>query len=142
MAKKVVKKIKLQIPGGKATPAPPVGTALGPAGVNIGEFVSKFNERTRDMMGDIVPVELSVFEDRTFDFVLKTPPASRLLLKALGIEKGSGKAPSQKVGTVTKEQLRQIAEKKKPDLKANDMENTNKKKTGENREKKNAGPKR
>ena len=122
MAKKVVKKIKLQIPGGKATPAPPVGTALGPAGVNIGEFVSKFNERTRDMMGDIVPVELSVFEDRTFDFVLKTPPASRLLLKALGIEKGSGKAPSQKVGTVTKEQLRQIAEKKMPDLNANDME--------------------
>src|SRR3989344_3858405 len=122
MAKKVVKKIKLQIPGGKATPAPPVGTALGPAGVNIGEFVSKFNERTRDMMGDIVPVELSVFEDRTFDFVLKTPPASRLLLKALGIEKGSGKAPSQKVGTVTKEQLRQNAEKKMPDLNANDME--------------------
>ena len=122
MAKKVVKKIKLQAPAGKATPAPPIGTALGPAGVNIGEFVAKFNERTREMGGDIVPVELSVYEDRTFDFILKTPPASRLLLKALGLEKGSGKTPTQKAGVVTKEQLRQIAEKKMPDLNANDME--------------------
>lgn|SRR3989338_7818593 len=122
MAKKVVKKIKLQIPAGKATPAPPVGTALGPAGVNIGEFVSKFNERTRDMGGDIVPVELSVFEDRTFDFILKTPPASRLLLKAAGLEKGSGKTPAQKAGSVTKAQLQDIAEKKMPDLNANDLE--------------------
>ena len=122
MAKKVVKKIKLQIPAGKATPAPPVGTALGPAGVNIGEFVAKFNERTKEMGGDIVPGEISVYEDRTFDFILKTPPASRLLLKALGLEKGSGKTPTQKAGVVTKEQLRQIAEKKMPDLNANDME--------------------
>ena len=122
MAKKVVKKIKLQAPAGKATPAPPIGTALGPAGVNIGEFVAKFNERTREMGGDIVPVEISVYEDRTFDFILKTPPASRLLLKALGLEKGSGKTPTQKAGVVTKEQLRQIAEKKMPDLNANDME--------------------
>ncbi|HEY4517741.1 MAG TPA: 50S ribosomal protein L11 [Candidatus Paceibacterota bacterium] len=114
--------MKLQIPAGKATPAPPVGTALGPAGVNIGEFVAKFNERTKEMGGDIVPVEISVYEDRTFDFILKTPPASRLLLKALGLEKGSGKTPTQKAGVVTKEQLRQIAEKKMPDLNANDME--------------------
>ncbi|OGG47319.1 50S ribosomal protein L11 [Candidatus Kaiserbacteria bacterium RIFCSPHIGHO2_01_FULL_49_13] len=122
MAKKIVKKIKLQIAGGKATPAPPVGTALGPAGVNIGEFVTKFNERTREMGGDIVPVELSVYEDRTFDFILKTPPASRLLLKALGLEKGSGKTPAQKVGTVTKQQLKEIAEKKMADLNAHDIE--------------------
>ncbi|OGG47702.1 50S ribosomal protein L11 [Candidatus Kaiserbacteria bacterium RIFCSPHIGHO2_02_FULL_50_9] len=122
MAKKIVKKIKLQAPAGKATPAPPIGTALGPAGVNIGEFVTKFNERTKNMGGDIVPVEISVYEDRTFDFILKTPPASRLLLKALGIEKGSGKTPTVKAGVVTKEQLRQIAEKKMPDLNANDME--------------------
>ena len=122
MAKKIVKKIKLQAPAGKATPAPPIGTALGPAGVNIGEFVTKFNERTKNMGGDIVPVEISVYEDRTFDFILKPPPASRLLLKALGIEKGSGKTPTVKAGVVTKEQLRQIAEKKMPDLNANDME--------------------
>ena len=122
MAKKVVKKIKLQVAAGKATPAPPVGTALGPAGVNIGEFVTKFNERTREMMGDIVPVEISVYEDRTFDFIMKTPPASRLLLKAAGLEKGSGKAPAQKAGTVTREQVKGIAEKKMPDLNANDIE--------------------
>ncbi|MCI0542545.1 50S ribosomal protein L11, partial [bacterium] len=91
MAKKVMKKIKLQIEAGKATPAPPVGTVLGPAGVNIGDFVSKFNEATRDRMGNIIPVELSVYEDRSFDFILKTPPASRLILKAAGLDKGSGK---------------------------------------------------
>ena len=90
MAKKVEKKIKLQIPAGKATPAPPVGTALGPAGVNIGDFVSKFNVATKDMIGDIVPVEISVYGDRSFDFILKTPPASSLLLKAAGVEKGAG----------------------------------------------------
>jgi large subunit ribosomal protein L11 len=88
---KVVKLIKLQIPAGKATPAPPVGTVLGPAGVNIGDFVNKFNEATRDKMGDIIPVDLSVYEDRTFTFVLKTPPASRLILKKLGLEKASQK---------------------------------------------------
>src|SRR3989344_9218958 len=110
--KKIEKKIKLQIQAGKATPAPPVGTALGPAGVNIGDFVSKFNAKTKDMGDDIIPVELSVYEDRTFDFILKTTPASRLLLKALKIEKGSGKTPAQKVGSVTKVQLKEIAEKK------------------------------
>ncbi|MCI0597629.1 50S ribosomal protein L11 [Candidatus Parcubacteria bacterium] len=115
---KVVKKIKLQIPAGKATPAPPVGTVLGPAGVNIGDFVSKFNEATRDKMGDIIPVDLSVYEDRTFSFVLKTPPASRLILKKLGIDKGSGKTPSKKAGTLTKTQVREISEQKMPDLNA------------------------
>lgn len=114
---KVVKLIKLQIPAGKATPAPPVGTVLGPAGVNIGDFVNKFNEATRDKMGDIIPVDLSVYEDRTFTFVLKTPPASRLILKKLGLEKGSGKTPS-KVGTLTKAQVREISEQKMPDLNA------------------------
>ena len=91
MAKKVERKMKLQIPAGKATPAPPVGPALGQAGINIGDFVNRFNDATRDMMGDIIPVEISVYEDRSFDFILKTPPASRLLLKALGKPKGSGK---------------------------------------------------
>ncbi|MEK7531768.1 MAG: 50S ribosomal protein L11 [Patescibacteria group bacterium] len=122
MAKKVVKKLKLQIAAGKATPAPPVGPALGQAGINIGDFVSKFNEATRPMMGDIVPVEISVFEDRTYAFVLKTPPATNLLLKAAGIEKGSGKNASKKAGSVTKAQLREIAEKKMPDLNAHDIE--------------------
>lgn len=115
---KVVKKIKLQIPAGKATPAPPVGTVLGPAGVNIGDFVNKFNEATRDKMGDIIPVDLSVYEDRTFSFVLKTPPASRLILKILGIEKGSQKPGSKKAATLSKDQVRKIAEQKMPDLNA------------------------
>lgn len=122
MAKKVVKKLKLQIPAGKATPAPPVGPALGQAGINIGEFVNKFNEATRPMMGDITPVEISVYEDRTYDFVLKTPPASALLLKALGKESGSGKPNTSKIGTVTKAQVREIAEKKMVDLSAKDIE--------------------
>lgn len=122
MAKKVVKKLKLQIPAGKATPAPPVGPALGQAGINIGEFVNKFNEATRAMMGDITPVEISVYEDRTYDFVLKTPPASALLLKALGKESGSGKPNTAKIGTVTKAQVREIAEKKMVDLSAKDIE--------------------
>ncbi|MEJ0053651.1 MAG: 50S ribosomal protein L11 [bacterium] len=119
---KLVKKIKLQIPGGKATPAPPVGTALGPAGVNIGDFVSKFNEATREKMGIIIPVELSVFDDRSFTFILKTPPASRLILKALGIEKGSGKTPLEKAGTLSKAQVRAISEEKMPDLNAGSLE--------------------
>lgn len=121
MAKKVSKKIKLVIAAGKATPAPPVGTALGPAGINIGEFVTKFNEATRGMDG-LVPAEISIYEDRTFDFVLKTPPASSLIMKALGIEKGAGKTPSQKVGAITRKQLEEIAEKKMVDLNANDLE--------------------
>lgn len=114
----VVKKIKLQIPGGKATPAPPVGTALGPAGVNIGQFVTQFNERTKEKMGTIIPVELSVMDDRSFTFILKTPPASRLILKAVGIEKGSGKTPAVKAGVITKAQVAEIAKEKMPDLNA------------------------
>ncbi len=122
MAKKITKKIKLQIPGGAATPAPPVGTVLGPAGVNIGQFVTQFNERTKDMRGDIIPVDMNVYEDRSFDFVLKVSPASRLLLKWLGKDKGSGKNAVSKVGSVSKQQLREIAEKKMPDMNANDVE--------------------
>ena len=117
----VVKKIKLQIPGGKATPAPPVGTVLGPAGVNIGQFVMQFNEQTKDKPGIIIPVDLSVYDDRTFTFVLKTSPASRLILKAAGLEKGSGKAPA-KVGTITKAQVVEIAAEKMSDLNAGSPE--------------------
>ncbi|HEY0948443.1 MAG TPA: 50S ribosomal protein L11 [Candidatus Paceibacterota bacterium] len=119
---KAIKKIKLQIPGGKATPAPPVGTVLGPAGVNIADFVNKFNEQTRDQMGTIIPVEMTVYDDRTFTFVLKVSPMSRLILKALGIDKGSSKTPFSKVGTLSKDQVRQIAETKMPDLSAGSIE--------------------
>ena len=122
MAKKITKKLKLVIPAGKANPAPPVGPALGQAGVNIGEFVKQFNDATKEMMGDIVPVEISVYEDRTFTFVLKTPPASSLILKAIGKEKGSGKNAVSKIGTLTKAQLQSIAEKKMVDLNAHDVE--------------------
>ncbi|MBT3282858.1 50S ribosomal protein L11 [bacterium] len=122
MAKKAEKKLKLQIQAGKANPAPPVGPALGQAGINIGEFVTKFNDATKDMMGDVIPVVISVYEDRSFDFVLKTPPASRLLLKTLGIKKGSGKNLTSKVGKATKAQLIEIATKKLPDLNTNDPE--------------------
>lgn len=122
MAKKVEKKIKLQIPAGKANPAPPVGTALGPAGVNIGDFVQKFNAATAEMMGSIIPVEISVYADRSFDFILKTPPASDFLKKAAKIEKGSGKNKVSKAGKVTRTQLREIAEKKMPDLTASGVE--------------------
>ncbi len=122
MAKKITKKLKLVIPGGKATPAPPTGPTLGQAGVNIGEFVKQFNDATKNMVGDVVPVEISVYEDRTFTFILKTPPASNLILKALGKEKGSGKNVVSKVGSITKAQLKEIAEKKMPDLNANDVE--------------------
>lgn len=122
MAKKVVKKVKVIAPAGKATPAPPLGPTLGQAGINIGEFVTKFNAATKDMTGDLIPVDITVFEDRTYSFVLKTPPASSLLLKALGKEKGSGKPNTSKAGTITKSQLREIAEKKMRDLNANDVE--------------------
>lgn len=122
MAKKVEKKLKLQIPAGGATPAPPVGTALGPAGINIGQFVTQFNEATAEMRGDIIPVEISVYEDKSFDFILKTPPASRLILKALGTGKGSGKNTQSKVGTLTKAQVKEIAEQKMPDLNATTVE--------------------
>jgi len=118
----VTKKIKVQIPAGKANSAPPLGPALGQAGVNIGEFVNQFNDQTKDMIGDIIPVEISVYEDRSFSFILKTPPASYLLIKAAGIKKGSGKNLVSKVGSVTKAQVREIAEKKMVDLNANDLD--------------------
>ena len=117
----VVKKIKLQIAGGKATPAPPVGTALGPAGVNIGQFVTQFNDATKDRLGIVLPVELAVYDDRTFTFVVKVSPASRLILAAAGIEKGSAKTP-KKVGTLTKAQVTQIAQEKMVDLNAESQE--------------------
>jgi len=122
MAKAIKTVIKLQIMGGAATPAPPVGTALGPHGINISDFVSKFNEATADKRGTIIPVEMTVYEDRTFDFKLKTPPASDLLRKAAGVQKGSGTAPRVKVGKVTKAQIRQIAETKLEDLSAHDVD--------------------
>ncbi|MEK7100179.1 MAG: 50S ribosomal protein L11 [Patescibacteria group bacterium] len=123
---KVVKKIKLQIPAGKATPAPPVGTVLGPAGVNIGDFVNKFNEATKDRMGTIVPVEMTVYDDRTFSLVYKVSPMSRLILKAIGVDKGSGKAPLQSVGTLTRAQITEIAQTKMPDLSASSLESAEK----------------
>lgn len=122
MAKQVVKKLKLQIPGGKATPAPPVGPALGQAGINIGDFVTKFNAATAKAMGDIIPVEISVYDDRSFTFVTKVSPVSRLILKAIGKDKGSGKNLESKAGTMTKAQVREIAEKKMPDLNAASVE--------------------
>lgn len=122
MAKKVKTIIKLQIPAGQATPAPPIGPALGQHGLNIAEFCTKFNEATKDKMGDVIPVELTVYEDRSYDFILKTPPAAELLKKAAGIKKGSGKPLSDKVGKVTKTQIKEIAEKKMPDLNAKDIE--------------------
>lgn len=118
----VVKKIKLQIPGGQATPAPPVGTALGPAGVNIGQFVTQFNEATKEKRGTIIPIELSVYDDRSFTFTMKEPPASRLILKWLGLEKGAQKPKEQKAGTLTKAQVAEIAAAKMPDLNASSPE--------------------
>lgn len=120
--KKILKKIKVQAPAGKATPAPPLGPALGQAGVNIGDFVTKFNAQTADMVGQTVGVLLTVYEDRSYDFVVKTPPAHGLLLKAAGIEKGSGKPNVSKAGKVTRAQVKEIAEKKMKDLNANDIE--------------------
>lgn len=122
MAKKVKTVIKLQIAGGKANPAPPVGPALGQHGLNIQEFCTKFNAQTKDKNGEITPVEITVFEDRTYTFVLKTPPAAELLKKAAGIEKGSGKPLQEKVGKVTRKQIEEIAKKKMPDLNANSVE--------------------
>lgn len=122
MAKKIKTVIKLQIPAGKANPAPPIGPALGQHGLNIAEFCTKFNAATSKMAGDIIPAEITVFEDRTYTFVLKTPPAAELLKKAAGIEKGSGKPLQEKVGKVTRAQVREIAEKKMPDLNAHDID--------------------
>jgi len=123
MAKKIKTILKLQIPAGKANPAPPIGPALGQHGVNIGDFVNKFNEATKDKGNDVVPVEISIYEDRTFTFKLKTPPASDLLKKAAGVEKGSNSPLLKKVGSVTKAQIREIAERKMEDLNANDVDN-------------------
>ncbi|HBG14610.1 MAG TPA: 50S ribosomal protein L11 [Synergistaceae bacterium] len=122
MAKKVIAQIKLQLPAGKATPAPPVGPALGQHGVNIMEFCKQFNAKTADQPGMIIPAVLTVFADRSFTFILKTPPASVLLKKAAGLEKGSGEPNKVKVGKVTLDQVREIAELKKVDLNANDVE--------------------
>jgi ribosomal protein L11 len=122
VAKEVVKKIKLQLEAGKATPAPPVGTVLGPAGVNLQDFCSKFNEATRDKMGDVVPCEISIYDDRSFTFVLKTPPAAFLLKKAAKLQKASSKGANEIVATISKEDLRKIAETKLPDLNAYDIE--------------------
>ena len=122
MAKEVVKKIKLQIAAGKATPAPPVGTVLGPAGINLGEFCTKYNDATRDKMGDVLPVEISIYDDRSFDFVIKTPPAAFLIKKYAKVQKGSAKGSKETVATLTKDQLREIAEIKLPDLNAYDVE--------------------
>lgn len=122
MAKKVAAVVKLQIPGGKATPAPPVGPALGQHGVNIMEFVKAFNAQTADMAGTIVPVEITIYEDRSFSFITKTPPAAVLLKQAAGLERGSGEPNRNKVGTVTRQQVREIAERKMKDLNAKDIE--------------------
>ncbi len=122
MAKEVVKKIKLQVEAGKATPAPPVGTVLGPAGINLGEFCTKFNEATRDKMGDVIPCEITIYDDRSFDFVLKTAPAAFLLKKVAKVKSGSKKGANEIVATITKDQLREIAETKLPDLNAYDVE--------------------
>jgi large subunit ribosomal protein L11 len=122
VAKSVKTILKLQIPAGAANPAPPVGPALGQHGINIAQFCQQFNEATKEMTGNIVPAEITVYEDRTFEFKLKTPPASDLLRKAAGVEKGSGDPLKKKAGKVTKEQIREIAEKKMADLNANDIE--------------------
>jgi len=122
MAKKIAKVIKLHIPAGKATPAPPIGPALAQYGINIGEFCQKFNDATKDQQGWTLPVVVTIYEDRSFDFKLKTPLTSELLKKAAGIEKGSGEPNRKKAGKITKAQLREIAEKKLPDLNTKDIE--------------------
>jgi large subunit ribosomal protein L11 len=122
MPKKIKTKIKLQISGGHANPAPPVGPALGQHGLNIAEFCKKFNDATQDKVGEVVPVEITVYEDRTYDFITKIAPAGELIKKAAGIAKGSGKPLTDKVGSLTTAQLREIAEKKMPDLSANSIE--------------------
>lgn len=122
MAKQITKKIKLQIPAGKATPAPPVGTVLGPAGINLQEFCTKYNDATREKIGDILPVEISIFDDRSFTFEIKTPPAAFLIKKTAKVKAGSSKGSKEIVGTITKEQVKEIAEIKLPDLNAYNVE--------------------
>ncbi len=122
MAKKIEKLVKLQIPAGKANPAPPIGPALGQAGINIQEFCTRFNNDSKDMMGDIIPVEISVYEDKSYAFIMKTPPASALLKKVAGVKKGSKEPQKDKIGKVTRKQLQEIAELKMKDLNANDVD--------------------
>jgi large subunit ribosomal protein L11 len=122
VAKKIRTVLTLQLPAGKATPAPPVGTALGPHGINIVEFTKTYNERTADKAGQVIPAQITIFEDRSFTFILKTPPAGDLLRKAAGIDKGAATTKREKVGRVTRDQLRQIAEVKMTDLNANDVD--------------------
>ena len=122
MAKKITGYIKLQIAAGQANPSPPIGPALGQHGVNIMEFCKQFNARTQDKIGYTIPVEITVYEDRSFTFITKTPPAAKLVLKAAGLQKGSGEPHKSKVGSITRDQVRQIAETKMPDLNANDIE--------------------
>ena len=122
MAKELVNKIKLQVQAGKATAAPPVGTALGPAGINIGDFCTRFNDQTKDKMGDVLPVEISVYNDKSFDFIIKTPPTAFLLKRAAKVSKASAQGAKETVATITKSQLKEIAETKLPDLNAYDVE--------------------
>lgn len=122
MAKQIAKKVKLQIQAGKATPAPPVGTVLGPAGINLQEFCTKYNDATKDKMGDVLPVEITIYEDRSFDFVVKTPPAAFLIKKVAKVKSGSAKGNKEIVGSLTKDQVKEIAEIKLPDLNAYDIE--------------------
>ncbi len=122
MAKQLLKQVKVQAVGGKATPAPPLGPVLGQAGINIGEFVNQFNEQTRERMGEVVPVIINVYDDRSFDFVVKVSPMSRLILKKIGKDKGSGKNLVSQAGTITKAQVREVAEEKMPDLNAASIE--------------------
>lgn len=122
MAKKIKSQVKLQIEAGKASPAPPIGSTLGQHGVGIQDFVNQFNDATKDMRGDIIPVDITIYEDRSFTFKLRTPPASDLLRKAAKVEKGSGEPNKNKVGKITKAQVREIAERKMPDLNANDVD--------------------
>ncbi len=126
MAKEAIKKIKLQIPAGKATPAPPVGTVLGPAGINLQDFCTKYNDATREKMGDILPVEISIYDDRSFDFIIKTPPTAFLLKKYAKIQKGSTKGSKENVATISQAQLTEIAETKLPDLNAYTVEEAKK----------------
>ena len=122
MAKKLIKQVKVQAVGGKATPAPPLGPVLGQAGINIGEFVNQFNEKTRERMGEIVPTIINVYDDRSFDFIVKVSPMSRLILKKIGKDKGSGKNRVSSAGTITRAQVREVAEEKMPDLNAASIE--------------------
>jgi large subunit ribosomal protein L11 len=130
VAKEVVKKIKLQIEAGKANPAPPVGTVLGPAGINLQDFCTRYNDATRDKMGDVLPVEISIYEDRSFDFIIKTPPTAFLLKKYAKVKKGSVKGSKETVATISKAQLKEIAEIKLPDLNAYDVESAMKQVAG------------